>query len=846
MRKLFTLFLLSLSLVAAAEQWIAIQGGTPSPARIDLVSSTIDRSVVRVTLPGFTLREVMTPAGLAVTVSLDNATPIQEAGAPDLPKVTASLVIPDQAGMSLRILSAQYVDYPDLLVAPSKGNLMRDTDPATVPYTFGPAYQQNAFWPPDLSGTRDPFIMRNVRGQTVVLYPFSYNAATRVLRVCTEITAELVRTAETGVNPLSVQGSVKKIDRSFLPLFSNAFLNFDNVTYTPVPEYGNLLVICHGNYLDAIQPYVDWKRASGYPVELVPKDSAGSTAAQIKTYIANYYNTKGLTHVLLVGDAPQIPTNTGGGLGGPSDNAYGYIVGSDHYPEVFVGRFSAETTAQLDIQVQRTLEYEQNPQLPADDWFTSVTGIASNQGPGDDGEMDYQHIRNLQTQCLNYTYTDNPELFDGSQGGNDAPGDPTPPMVASEVNAGTGLMVYCGHGSKTSWGSSGFSNTNVNQLTNQGMYPFIWSVACVNGDFVSGNPCFAEAWLRANQGGQPTGAVGFLGSTINQSWNPPMEGQDEMVRLLTENDTNLILRSFVGLSMHGCMKMIQAYGTDGAHMADTWTTFGDPTLMVRTAPPSTLTVSYDTLLFVTDSTLAVYCSVPDARVTATVADSILATGLIVNDTVVLTFPPLTIPADTIRLVVTAYNTIPYQGLLVVRDIPAPVVAGFAGVPERVIPGHTVTFADTSLGMITTRSWYFPGGTPETSDEPNPEVMYDSLGVFDVKLLVSDGFTTDSVTIEGYIVVDWPTAAPDTRGAFRVTAVPNPCQGEFTLRFNPVPAGDATLTVYDMTGKVVYGETASIQALSAKKIRLAGTPDGIYFVKVTGNGADGSFKLILKR
>ena len=49
--------------------------------------------------------------------------------------------------------------------------------------------------------------------------------------------------------------------------------------------------------------------------------------------------------------------------------------------------------------------------------------------------------RNQQTQLLAYSYTSNPELFDGSQGGNDAAGNPTPAMVSSAVNNGAGLIL---------------------------------------------------------------------------------------------------------------------------------------------------------------------------------------------------------------------------------------------------------------------------------------------------------------------------------------------------------------------------------------------------------------------
>ena len=58
-------------------------------------------------------------------------------------------------------------------------------------------------------------------------------------------------------------------------------------------------------------------------------------------------------------------------------------------------------------------------------------------------------------------------------------------------------------------------------------------VISVNGNFKN-TTCFAESWLRATNNGVPTGAIAFLGSTINQSWNPPMCAQDEMNDILSE------------------------------------------------------------------------------------------------------------------------------------------------------------------------------------------------------------------------------------------------------------------------------------------------------------------------
>lgn len=656
-RSLLSMLFLLLVSAGFAGEWVAITSGRPVDARTQVIKSDVTHPILKLTIGGFQLNPVTTPRGAAYTVTLGETTRIQEGGAPDLPKMTASLVIPDMAGMEARVISSVYKDFNDLDIAPSKGIITRDVDPATVPYQYGQAYNQDKFFPEAMTRLADPFIIRDLRGQTVTVYPFAYNPVTRTLRVYYEMTVELVKVSENGVNQISRANPEIRINPEWASVYAAEFENFDALTYTPLNDYGNMLVIANSAFVADMQPYVEWKNSIGIPTVMVTADSAGGTATAIKAFIADYYNTNGLTFVLLVGDNAQVPTNQGGDLGGPSDNAYGYIVGNDHYPEAFVGRFSAENVAHVQTQVARTINYEKNPQLVADDWYTTVIGIASSQGTGDDNEYDYEHIRNLQTECLAYNYTMNPELFDGSQGGNDASGNPTPSMVATEVNNGGGLILYTGHGSETSWGTSGFSNNNVNQLTNQDKLPFIWSVACVNGNFLN-TTCFGEAWLRATQNGQPTGAVGFLGSTINQSWNSPMEGQDEMVKILTEEYPGNIKRTFGGLSINGCMKMIDAYGNDGSNMADTWNIFGDPSLMVRTDNPQTMTVTHDPTVFVGATSLTVNCNVEGARATATIHGQVLATGLVSGGSVTLAFAALQDPQDTLHLVVTAYNYIP--------------------------------------------------------------------------------------------------------------------------------------------------------------------------------------------
>lgn len=649
---------------AQGHEWVGIKSAQPNPATSQLIGSTLDKSTLHFHLDGFFLDEVITPKGPAWIISLDEATPLLQAGSPDLPKLTASVIIPDLARMAVKVTQSEYTDYPHVFIAPSKGNLTRDIDPSSVPYVFGKAYNRNEFFPATLAQLQTPYILRDYRGQTIIVHPFQYNPVTHILRVYHSITVEIKRVDDAGLNPLYRTKETDHVDAEFNRIYERHFMNLQQVRYTPLEEQGNMLVISYGDFMDEMEPFVEWKRMTGIPIEMVDVATIGNSA-QIASYVADYYNTYGLTFLLLVGDAEQVPTRAYGGVSA-SDNSYGFIAGNDSYAEVFVGRFSAETPEQVATQVERVINYEKNP-LTATDWFTRHAGIASSQGPGDDDELDYEHMRNIQTDLLNYTYTYVAELFDGSQGNLDAPGNPTPAMVAGELNAGIGMIAYTGHGSSISWSTSGFSSSDVNQLTNTEMLPFIWSVACYNGTF-TGSTCFAEAWLRATDtDGNPTGAIAALMSTVSQSWDPPMDAQDEMVDIMAESYTDNIKRTYGGISVNGCMKMNDTYGADGSYETNAWMCFGDPSLVVRTAFPQTMMVAHNPTIFIGATQFTVTSDAEGAQVGLTIGDQLLGSAIVQGGFAMIEFDPLLVP-DTMYVVTTAYNYLPVIGQ--VQIVPA--------------------------------------------------------------------------------------------------------------------------------------------------------------------------------
>jgi PKD repeat protein len=68
----------------------------------------------------------------------------------------------------------------------------------------------------------------------------------------------------------------------------------------------------------------------------------------------------------------------------------------------------------------------------------------------------------------------------------------------------------------------------------------------------------------------------------------------------------------------------------------------------------------------------------------------------------------------------------------------------------------VTFNNTTfggyIGTPETYNWSFPGGTPSTSSEKNPTVVYSECGLHNVKLVVDRGSQMDSVEKTAYIQV----------------------------------------------------------------------------------------------
>ena len=685
-RLLLIVAMLATAMLVNSQSVVVIDNQKPQNSSVQIIEENNSGITLKLNVNSYSLSEVQTPNGTEVIVGSSDGINYMEKGIPDVPYFAASVRIPAKGKAVAEIVDANYITVNNISIAPSKGSISRKIDPATVPYEYGKCYNVDAFVPSVEAVNSEAFCIRDVRGTTVHFFPFQYNPVQKQLKVFTEITVKVKFTQQPSENEITA--SYEKIDE-FENINNRLFINYGSKTrYTQLQDGhpGRMLIICKNTYQSAMTDFVAWKREKGIETEMVLMSAVGTTASNVQTYITNYFNNHSdLAYILLVGDAADVPTS--GTSSANSDNKYAYLVGNDHYADVFIGRFSGQSVADIQNMVRKVVLYEKEL-TTSDTWLSNAYGSASNEGAGqghnqgNGAESDMQHMGFIQSDLENYGYTVSRVNQTSSYG---TLSDVS--ATSAAFNAGVGLGCYIGHGDVQEWASTGYTNSHVNALTNANKLPFIISVACVNGDF-NGNTCFAEAWLRASKNGNPTGALAFLGSTINQDWTPPMTAQDEMVDIIVESLNGNIKRTIGGISFNGYFRMIQDHtgnsssGNDGAGMADTWTIFGDPSTMFRSKTPQEMTISHPSVLTVGQSEIEVNSNADETLVAITrVIDGevvILGAGYVNNGTATIDITGLDEPC-TVKITATAYNKVTYQQeiMVIVPEGPYVVNGGYA-------------------------------------------------------------------------------------------------------------------------------------------------------------------------
>jgi PKD repeat protein len=188
---------------------------------------------------------------------------------------------------------------------------------------------------------------------------------------------------------------------------------------------------------------------------------------------------------------------------------------------------------------------------------------------------------------------------------------------------------------------------------------------------------------------------------------------------------------------------------------------------------------------------------------------------------------------------------------------------FTVVSNSVNTGEAVAFTNTTtggyIGVPETYQWLFTGGTPETSTEKDPVVVYNTCGSYDVQLIVDRGSQIDTITKTAFIQVGPVvnvTADPGLTACWYQTitldaTTPDAVSYLWTPGGATTPTIDVTYAEYgigahDFTVKVNMGSCETTKAVSTylDACTFVGEKAKDVSVSVYPNPSNGDFRLEL--
>jgi PKD repeat protein len=168
-------------------------------------------------------------------------------------------------------------------------------------------------------------------------------------------------------------------------------------------------------------------------------------------------------------------------------------------------------------------------------------------------------------------------------------------------------------------------------------------------------------------------------------------------------------------------------------------------------------------------------------------------------------------------------------------------AEFTASMEHIMPGETIDFTDNSTNDPTSWYWELYGGSPFTSTEQNPGgITYDKLGDYDVVLIATNEYGSDTLVKEEYIHVG--DVGIDEVKTDEFSLYPNPSSGMVHIRsVNEKEVNE--ILIRNIQGQHV-ASFAPVSGL-VQTIDLSTLDKGLYFIEIKSEGESFIEKVVLK-
>src|SRR5271157_426542 len=642
--------------------WKPIIAGASSGSPSEILPKSLFQMGLAIdsNIPGY----YMMNNSLFQTIHMTNDTgQVTDLGAPAVPVITQWYEIPTQVTLTPRILyKIEGIPQSNVVVQPAQApqpDVVKNFTSNTI-FMNRSIYSSDQYYPSNLvkidgGSASDPIILRGRRLLAVHLYPIQFNPVQQLLRTYSKIEVQFDFD-----RPGQIQGVDARLQNvAFENLTAGLIGNYRTRPLTPTNATASgaeYLIICPRIFENDMYPLRDWKMQKGVTTRIAVLETLNLvTANDIRNYITTAYNTwnPAPAYVLLVGDSNFIPPfyvtphsdSSHGGFDTATDLYYGCVDGTDYLPDIFVGRFSGRTDAEISVQVTKTINYEKNPpDIPA--FYSQILGAAYFQDDNMDGYEDrrfaltaveiHDYLVGLGyslSQLYNAGSTVQPTHWSSDyDSGTAVPASlqkPTFAWNAAEMdiingfNAGVFFAYHRDHGGSAnwydhdsnvltngddSWSDPHFSAGDASGLTNGPLLPFVTSVECMGGWYDSevdqtlggdvkltrDAQSVAENFMRDTTGGA-IGVVAASRISFSGYNDVMMKGFIDGIwpGLMTGHTGGLY--HFGQFVDYGKTIMASKYGIgDGGTKItyELFNLFGDPETELWTAYPKTMSVSF--------------------------------------------------------------------------------------------------------------------------------------------------------------------------------------------------------------------------------------------------------------
>lgn len=511
---------------------------------------------------------------------MEGAAPTAETGYPEIPMYSTLVAIPAKGDFSISVSEGGFQTKTNIKPIPVFSNEKEEED---FSYNVA-AYSKTQLYPEKSFANSGAQIMRDFRVVQLNLFPVKYKASTNELRICSEMTVDIVMKDSPGENELPEYSGYSP---AFANLYESMISNFSSYRNVIVaPANPRILLIYGGNsteqvFLDKLNEFVTWKRQKGYEVNVVNTEMIGSSSnTGIKTYIQAQYNNLSTRpdYIILLGDTNgtyPIPAwiETMSSYQGEGDYPYTHLAGNDLLGDVFIGRISATNFSELDVILNKGYAVEKNVVTTgtAANWLNRMLLIGDPSSSGISTRYVNKFIKELAySHNPSYTFIENYSSGFAN-------------TMNTGINQGVGFFNYRGYINMSGWSPS-------SSLINGARMPHATILTCSTGSYSNGTST-TEAIIRLGTSAVPAGsvtAIGMATSGTHTMFNNTLNAG------IYKGIFSYNMRTMGEALLNGRLYIKQIYGATHDNQANYFAHWcnlmGDPTVEVFTGIPDVLSI----------------------------------------------------------------------------------------------------------------------------------------------------------------------------------------------------------------------------------------------------------------